>query len=82
MIHQAAYQPNAPCGLNDFKSDGHVKDRMKLKHQVVAVAHDMPTSRTWMGNALSGISHDIRGKGSATLTSAEYEKGTGPIPGE
>jgi len=65
MIHHAAYQPNAPSGWKARTSRGHENDRMKLKHQVVAVAQDIPTSRTCIGNA-----------------SAEYEKGTGPIPGE
>ena len=65
MIHHAAYQPNAPCVVKAVCREGNVKEMMKLKHQVVAVAHDMPTSRTWVGKA-----------------SAEYENGTGPIPGE
>ena len=44
--HHAPYQPNAPCGSKALKRCGQVKDRIKLKHQVVAVAQDMPTSRT------------------------------------
>ena len=44
MIHQAAYHPKAPWGLKEVKSDGQVNDKMKLKHQHVAVAQDMPTS--------------------------------------
>lgn len=51
IIHQAAYHPKAPWGLNEVKSDGQVNDRMKLKHQHVAVAQDIPTSRTCSGKA-------------------------------
>jgi hypothetical protein len=43
---QPAYQPNAPCGLKAFRRDGHVILNTKLKNQVVAVARDMPRSRT------------------------------------
>ncbi|KAH3664021.1 hypothetical protein OGAPHI_004735 [Ogataea philodendri] len=46
-MFQAAYQPNAPCGLKARTKDGQVKDRMKLKNQHVAVANDIVTSRTY-----------------------------------
>ena len=49
--HQVAYQAKAPCGLNAVRREGQVKERMKLKHQVVAVAKDIPTSRICKGNA-------------------------------
>ncbi|KAH3669613.1 hypothetical protein OGATHE_002425 [Ogataea polymorpha] len=45
-MFQPAYQPKAPCALNAFSIDGHVKDRMKLKNQQVAVAKDIVTSLT------------------------------------
>ena len=43
---QNLYAQTHPCGLKDVNKLGQVKDRMKLKHQVVAVAHDIPTSLT------------------------------------
>lgn len=51
MMHQAAYHPKAPWLVNALWSEGNVNARMKLKHQVVAVAQDMPTSRTCIGKA-------------------------------
>ena len=50
-MHQPAYQPNAPCVVKAERKRGKVNEMMKLKHQVVAVAQDMPTSRTWVGKA-------------------------------
>lgn len=43
---QAAYHAKAPCALKDPIMAGQVKEMMKLKPQVVAVAMDIPMSRT------------------------------------
>ena len=51
ITHHAAYQPNAPWTVNAVRKEGNVKATIKLKHQVVAVAQDMPTSRIWVGKA-------------------------------
>ena len=51
MRHQVAYQANAPWGLKAVRREGQVKLRMKLKHQVVAVAKLIPTSRMCKGKA-------------------------------
>jgi hypothetical protein len=48
---QAAYHPNAPCGVNAPSNRGNVSEITKLKNQQVAVAKDMPRSRTYSGNA-------------------------------
>lgn len=49
--HQVAYHSNAPCDLNAVNRDGQVKLRIELKHQVVAAAKLMPTSRMRSGKA-------------------------------
>ena len=46
----AAYHPNAPCGLNELIMAGKVIEITKLKNQQVAVANDIPISRTLSGN--------------------------------
>lgn len=58
-------------------------ESIQLKHQVVAVAYDMPTSRTWIGKALEIVlARFSHAKVKLATYSAEYENGTGPMPGE
>jgi hypothetical protein len=47
--HHAAYHPNAPVLVKLLTSEGNVRDTMKLKVHVVAVARDMPSSRIYNG---------------------------------
>lgn len=84
MIHQAAYQPNAPWGRKDSTSGGQLNDKMKLKPHSTAVAEAMPTSRTCEDVNIHRMKNDKLLLQLAWIgnTSAEYEKGTGPIPGE
>ena len=62
MFH-AAYQPKAPCGWKAPRSRGNVIETTKLKNQVVAVAKDMPISRTYRGNASAEYYRKKKGTG-------------------
>lgn len=81
-IHQPAYQAKAPCGKNVASKCGKVKERIKLKHHAVAVAQDMPTSRTCRGKLPKVSETAFDSNVLKTHDSAEYVKGTGPSPGE
>ena len=83
LMHQAAYQPKAPWGLNAFSSDGNEMASTKLHYGRSVSRSDFEVETTHLNNQQTAVARDIpRSRIYNGNASAEYVKGTGPSPGE